>query len=209
MTNHLCRQCRITPVLTDGTLCNECAVPRPRTHSDVWERIGQIGLAILQADNAKHGNPDDWPTHDSTFDDLSASSKWSCVRVGLKSAEDTLCNECAVKGEMPTADFMGYHYNDPYKSRDYLAWYIEDGTTAIERFAAEKAAEVERLMDLLDSIPDELRKWWSFDNHQIHTHSYHSREDYIERLRARINAALTRPSKASESTPPSEGDSDE
>lgn len=25
----------------------------------------------------------------------------------------------------------------------------------------------------------ELRKWWSFDNGQNHTHSYHSREDFI------------------------------
>lgn len=28
---------------------------------------------------------------------------------------------------------------------------------------------------------EELRKWWSFDDGQIHTHSWHSREDFIER----------------------------
>lgn len=27
----------------------------------------------------------------------------------------------------------------------------------------------------------ELRKWWSFDDGQMHTHSWHSREDFIER----------------------------
>lgn len=27
----------------------------------------------------------------------------------------------------------------------------------------------------------ELRKWWSFDDRQQHTHSWHSREDFIER----------------------------
>ncbi len=27
---------------------------------------------------------------------------------------------------------------------------------------------------------DELRKWWSFDDGQRHTHSWHSREDFIE-----------------------------
>jgi len=27
----------------------------------------------------------------------------------------------------------------------------------------------------------ELRKWWSFDDRQMHTHSWHSREDFIER----------------------------
>lgn len=26
---------------------------------------------------------------------------------------------------------------------------------------------------------NELRKWWSFDDHQRHTHSWHSREDFI------------------------------
>lgn len=26
---------------------------------------------------------------------------------------------------------------------------------------------------------DELRKWWSFDDGQFHTHSWHSREDFI------------------------------
>jgi hypothetical protein len=25
-----------------------------------------------------------------------------------------------------------------------------------------------------------LRKWWSFDDRQLHTHSWHSREDFIE-----------------------------
>ena len=28
---------------------------------------------------------------------------------------------------------------------------------------------------------DELRKWWSFDNGQVHTHTWHSREDFIEK----------------------------
>lgn len=26
----------------------------------------------------------------------------------------------------------------------------------------------------------ELRKWWSFDDGQMHTHSWHSREDFIK-----------------------------
>ena len=55
----------------------------------------------------------------------------------------------------------------------------------------DKSAECERLRSLLDAIPRELREWWSFDSHQFHTHSYHSREDYIEWLGKRINAALT------------------
>jgi hypothetical protein len=28
---------------------------------------------------------------------------------------------------------------------------------------------------------EELRKWWSFSDSQVHTHSWHSREDFIEK----------------------------
>jgi hypothetical protein len=39
---------------------------------------------------------------------------------------------------------------------------------------------------------EELRKWWRFDDRQQHTHSWHDREDFIERklpeLIARIEA---------------------
>lgn len=31
------------------------------------------------------------------------------------------------------------------------------------------------------SFAVELRKWWSFDDGQMHTHSWHSREDFIEK----------------------------
>lgn len=27
-----------------------------------------------------------------------------------------------------------------------------------------------------------LRNWWSFDNGQVHTHNWHSREDFIQRV---------------------------
>lgn len=32
----------------------------------------------------------------------------------------------------------------------------------------------------LNAFAEELRKWWSFDDGQIHTHSWHSREDFIK-----------------------------
>lgn len=52
-------------------------------------------------------------------------------------------------------------------------------------------SDVERVTN---KFADELRKWWSFDDRQIHTHSWHSREDFIERelpklLRAAMRAA--------------------
>lgn len=38
------------------------------------------------------------------------------------------------------------------------------------------------------SFATELRKWWSFDDGQMHTHSWHSREDFIEgRMRELID----------------------
>lgn len=31
------------------------------------------------------------------------------------------------------------------------------------------------------AFAEELRKWWSFDDRQHHTHSWHTREDFIEK----------------------------
>lgn len=45
---------------------------------------------------------------------------------------------------------------------------------------------------------DELRKWWSFDDGQMHTHSWHSREDFIERELPKL---LTRPTPAERPVP--------
>lgn len=33
--------------------------------------------------------------------------------------------------------------------------------------------------DRIRAFAEELRKWWSFDDRQQHTHSWHSREDFI------------------------------
>ena len=35
-------------------------------------------------------------------------------------------------------------------------------------------------MTPVDTFANELRKWWSFDDGQMHTHSWHSREDFIK-----------------------------
>lgn len=44
---------------------------------------------------------------------------------------------------------------------------------------------------------DELRKWWSFDDGQMHTHSWHSREDFIaKRLPELLAAVRTTPAPA-------------
>ncbi len=34
----------------------------------------------------------------------------------------------------------------------------------------------------LELFAEALRKWWSFDDHQQHTHSWHTREDFIEKM---------------------------
>lgn len=36
-------------------------------------------------------------------------------------------------------------------------------------------------MNTIQEFADELRKWWTFDDRQVHTHSWHAREDFIER----------------------------
>ena len=35
--------------------------------------------------------------------------------------------------------------------------------------------------DSVQTFAEELRKWWSFDERQHHTHSWHDRENFIER----------------------------
>lgn len=37
-----------------------------------------------------------------------------------------------------------------------------------------------------------LRKWWSFDEGQQHTHSWHDRENFIERELPRLLAKVAR-----------------
>lgn len=52
----------------------------------------------------------------------------------------------------------------------------------------EKDAEIERLRGereryrvMVQMLPDQLREWWSFDQYQIHTHSWHDREDFLKK----------------------------
>lgn len=44
----------------------------------------------------------------------------------------------------------------------------------------------------------ELRKWWSFNDRQIHTHSWHSREDFIERKLPELLVSVARAAVAQE-----------
>lgn len=42
------------------------------------------------------------------------------------------------------------------------------------------AKRIEELRQFIEDRVGSLRNWWSFDEAQQHTHSWHSREDYIE-----------------------------
>lgn len=57
--------------------------------------------------------------------------------------------------------------------------------------ATQRAADAERERDeavsLLEWIEPTLRLVWSFDNDQRHTHTWHSREDFIVELNARLS----------------------
>ena len=37
------------------------------------------------------------------------------------------------------------------------------------------------MSDAVRDFAAELRQWWTFDNQQQHTHSWHSREDFIQK----------------------------
>jgi hypothetical protein len=43
------------------------------------------------------------------------------------------------------------------------------------------------------TFAEELRKWWSFDDRQVHTHSWHSREDFIKDKMCELIDAETKP----------------
>lgn len=46
--------------------------------------------------------------------------------------------------------------------------------------------------DTIDAFAAELRKWWRFDDRQHHTHTWHTREDFIEQaLPGLLTAALS------------------
>lgn len=52
----------------------------------------------------------------------------------------------------------------------------------IQRIAADALSEnSDGESRRLDEFAAELRRWWRFDNYQIHTHSWHDRENFIER----------------------------
>ena len=64
-------------------------MPEGLLHYDrVVQWVGELGLSVLQQDNANRGQPDDWPTADSTWEDLGSSSRWSCIRSGMKHAAE-------------------------------------------------------------------------------------------------------------------------
>lgn len=55
------------------------------SHSKIARLVGELGLACMQASNAADGRPGDWPIGE--WNGLAESSRWSCVRVGLRALE--------------------------------------------------------------------------------------------------------------------------
>jgi len=43
------------------------------------------------------------------------------------------------------------------------------------------------------SFAEELRKWWSFNSMQVHTHTWHDRENFIEEKMRELIDAETKP----------------
>lgn len=37
---------------------------------------------------------------------------------------------------------------------------------------------------VLRKVARELDKWWGFDHHQVHSHTWHDKQDFLEMLRA-------------------------
>lgn len=49
------------------------------------------------------------------------------------------------------------------------------------------AQEREQSRNRLSKLVIDLDEYWSFDNAQQHTHSWHDKQDFMERLRAELN----------------------
>lgn len=52
------------------------------SYNKVARFVGEIGLAYMREENARDGSTGDWPRDD--WDGLVESSRWACVRAGLK-----------------------------------------------------------------------------------------------------------------------------
>ena len=72
-------------------------------------------------------------------------------RITPVNTEGTLCYKCAVKGGMPKPDYQIGNPENPYLGEVQAYIVATDGTTAIERFAAEKA-------QLASSLSEELNR---------------------------------------------------
>lgn len=57
-----------------------------------------------------------------------------------------------------------------------------------EMLQAERRRELSE--HLASKLSAALREWWSFNEQQQHTHSWHTREDFIEKLPAIIEDML-------------------
>lgn len=60
----------------------DCEEP-VKTWGKVARVVGEIGLKAMNRDRAEEGRPDLWPGQQE-WEDLGNSSRWSCVRRGLK-----------------------------------------------------------------------------------------------------------------------------
>jgi len=49
-------------------------------------------------------------------------------------------------------------------------------------YAAQRLEAREVSEDTIEAFAKTLRQWWSFDDRQFHTHSWHSRETFIEQV---------------------------
>lgn len=75
--------------------------------------IGKIDLKYLQSGLS---DPNEWPTANATWDDLGNSSKWSCVREGMRRIAE-LDAELAEVREVV----------EKYADRDNWGYYDESG----------------------------------------------------------------------------------
>lgn len=99
----------------------------PTVISEVFQFVGMAGLDVLKSNLL---SPDEWPTENATWDDLSNTSKWSCVRAGIEHF-NTLQSQLAAttaKLEKAEAELEGLReVVEKYADTDNWGYYDDSG----------------------------------------------------------------------------------
>jgi hypothetical protein len=75
--------------------------------------------------------------------------------------------------------------NAPERVASVYGFTALHGRQVLDELAA-LAAEVKRLKEIPVEMLIDLNLWWAFGSGQEHTHTWHTKQDFLERWRAKL-----------------------